>query len=252
MTRIIVTGINGRMGKAIEDRCNSSDSFLICAGVDIDCGVPHRFPTVDNISKIDEEADAIIDFSHHTAVNTILPYAAQKNIPVVLCTTGHTDDEKRLIKEYTEKVAVFKSANMSLGVNLLIELAKKAAATLVDYDIEIIEKHHNKKLDAPSGTALMVADSINSVLSENKQYVYDRTCVRQKREKSEIGITSVRGGNIVGEHDVMFIGSNEILTVSHSAQSREVFADGALRAAEFIAGKKNGLYSMEDLLAEII
>ena len=250
MTRIIMYGINGRMGKAIEQMCENSNEYLICAGVDINCGIPHRFPTVEDISKIDESVDAIIDFSHHTSVNTILPYAKQNAIPVVLCTTGHTDEEKALIESYSKDIAIFKSANMSLGVNLIIELAKKAATTLTGYDIEIIEKHHNQKLDAPSGTALMIADAINNAKDQSMNYVYDRTNQRKKRASNEIGIHAIRGGNIVGEHEVMFAAANEIVSISHSALSREVFADGALRAAQFIKGKKAGIYSMTDLLVQ--
>ena len=250
MVNIIVSGINGRMGKAIEEMCNTSDKFQIVAGVDINLGIPHPFPVVSDINDIDSTADAIIDFSHHTAANAICAYAIKTKTPVIFCTTGYTEQELNTIKETSKKVAVFKSGNMSLGINLLIELSKKAAEILDGFDIEIIEQHHNQKLDAPSGTALMIADGIKSV-REDSYYVYDRTQVRQKREQNEIGIHAVRGGSIVGEHEVLFAGRNENITLHHSALSREVFADGALKAAEFIKGKEAGFYNMSSVLADL-
>lgn len=250
MVKIIVSGINGRMGKAIEEMCKSGDKFQIVAGVDINLGVPHPFPVVSDINDIDTSADAIIDFSHHTAAKSISDYAVKNKIPVIFCTTGYTEEELDTIKQASKKVAVFRSGNMSLGINLLIELSKKAAEILDGFDIEIIEQHHNQKLDAPSGTALMIADGIKTVKTDS-EYVYNRTQVRKKRESTEIGIHSVRGGSIVGEHEVLFAGRNENITLRHSALSREVFADGALKAAEFIKGKGAGFYNMSDVLSDL-
>jgi len=251
MVNIIVSGINGRMGRAIEDMCTTSEKFRIVAGLDINLGIPHEFPTVSNVSELDCKADALIDFSHHSAAKSICEYAVKTNTPVIFCTTGYTEEELTIIKEASKKVAVFRSGNMSLGINLLIELSKKAAEILEGFDIEIIEQHHNQKLDAPSGTALMIADGIKNVRADS-EYIYDRTKVRQNRAQNEIGIHSVRGGSIVGEHEVIFAGRNENVTLRHSALSREVFADGALKAAEFIKGKGAGMYNMSNVLADLI
>lgn len=251
MTKIIMSGINGRMGKAIEEMCKNSDSFEIVSGIDVNLGVPHAFPTVSGVDELDVKADVIVDFSHHSASKSLCDYAVKTSTPIVLCTTGYTDEELENIKEASEKVAVFRSGNMSVGINLLIELAKKAASVLSDFDCEIIEMHHNQKLDAPSGTALMIADGIKTV-RENSEYVYDRTQYRKKREHNEIGIHSVRAGSIVGEHEVIFGGRNENVTIRHSALSREVFADGALRAAAFLKGKGAGMYNMSNVLSDIL
>lgn len=247
MTNIIISGVNGRMGKAVEEICCADENVEIIGGIDINLGVPHNFPTVSNPFDLDGKADVIIDFSHHTCAKLLCEYAEKTGTPVVFATTGYTEEELALIKATSEKVAVFTSANMSLGVNLLIGLAKQAAKILPGFDIEIIEKHHNQKLDAPSGTALMIADGIKEVRNDS-EYVYDRTTVRRKREANEIGIHAVRGGTIVGEHEVIFAGYNEVVTISHSAQSREIFASGALSAAKFVAEKANGLYHMEDMI----
>ena len=249
MTDIIVSGINGRMGKAIEQMCQNGEGFRIVAGVDVNLGVPHEFPTVSDINELSCKADAIIDFSHHSTVKALSEYAVKTGTPVIFCTTGYNDEELDIINRASKNVAVFRSGNMSLGINLLIELSKKASEILEGFDIEIIEQHHNQKLDAPSGTALMIADGIKDV-REDSEYVYDRTKVRQKRSQNEIGIHSVRGGSIVGEHEVIFAGRNENITLRHSALSREVFADGALKAAKFIKGKGAGMYNMSSVLAE--
>ncbi len=248
MVDIIVSGINGRMGRAIEQMCSGSEKFRIVAGVDISLGIPHEFPTVSDINELSCKADALIDFSHHSAAKVLCEYAVKTGTPVIFCTTGYTDEELDIISEASKKTAVFRSGNMSLGINLLIELAKKASEILEGFDIEIIEQHHNQKLDAPSGTALMIADGIKGV-REDSEYVYDRTKARQKRARNEIGIHSVRGGSIVGEHEVIFAGRNENVTLRHSALSREVFADGALKAAEYIKGKGAGMYNMSNVLA---
>lgn len=251
MTNIIVSGINGRMGRAIEEMCGTSEKFTIVGGVDINLGIPHEFPVVSDINELTCNADAIIDFSHHSAAKVLCSYAVKTSTPVIFCTTGYTEEELATIRKASENVAVFRSGNMSLGINLLIELSKKAAEILEGFDIEIIEQHHNQKLDAPSGTALMIADGIKSV-REDSEYIYDRTQVRQKRAQNEIGIHAVRGGSIVGEHEVLFAGRNENITLRHSALSREVFADGALKAAEYLKGKGAGMYNMSNVLEELI
>ncbi len=251
MVNIIVCGINGRMGKAIEDYCKNSDLYTIVAGVDVNLGIPHEFPTASSIAEIDTKADAVIDFSHHSASKSLCEYAVKTSTPVIFCTTGYTEQELELIEQTSKKAPLFRSGNMSLGINLLIELSKKAAEILDGFDIEIIEQHHNQKLDAPSGTALMIADGIKGVKPES-QYIYDRTQKRQKRDSAEIGIHSVRGGSIVGEHEVIFAGRNENVTLRHSALSREVFADGALKAAAFMKGKSAGMYDMSCVLKEMM
>lgn len=251
MVNIIVCGINGRMGKAIEDYCEKNETYTIVAGVDVNLGVPHGFPTAASIDEIDAKADAVIDFSHHSACKALCAYAEKTGTPVIFCTTGYTEDELNLIRKTSEKAPLFKSGNMSLGINLLIELSKKAAEILDGFDIEIIEQHHNRKLDAPSGTALMIADGIKSKKAD-AEYIYDRTGRRQLRDSREIGIHSVRGGSIVGEHEVIFAGRNENVILRHSALSREVFADGALKAAAYMKGKGSGMYDMSHVLSEMM
>ena len=248
--KIIISGINGRMGRAIEEICSQSEDVVIVGGVDVNLGTPHKFPTVSSPFELGEGkiADVLVDFSHHSACALLCDYAVKTGTPTVFATTGHTPEELEMISEASKKVAVFRSANMSVGVNLIIELAKQAAGILSDFDIEIVEQHHNKKLDAPSGTALMIADGIKSV-RQDSEYVYDRTKERKQRAENEIGIHSVRGGTIVGEHEVIFAGNNEVVKISHSASSREIFASGAIRAARFIADKESGLYNMADLIA---
>lgn len=237
------------MGKAIT--AAAQDEFDIVAGIDVNAsalGAACSFPVYESISDFSGKADAIVDFSHHTALPSLLDYAKRTHTPLVVATTGHTEDELSMMKEAAKDVAVFFSGNFSIGINLIIELAKKAAAALgSDFDVEIIEKHHNKKLDAPSGTALMIANAVAEEREES-EYVYDRHSVRKARESKEIGIHSVRGGTIVGEHEIIFAGTNEVVTLSHSAASREIFATGALRAAAYVAKKQSGLYNMSDLI----
>jgi 4-hydroxy-tetrahydrodipicolinate reductase len=254
--RIMLTGYNGRMGRAIiETAAYKSDEFDIVVGIDINpAAINVTFPVFLKPSDYKEEIDIIIDFSHHSAIDSLLEYAANKKIPVVIATTGHTPEEIKLIESYSDKIAVFKSVNMSVGVNLVAELAKKAAVLLkADFDIEIIERHHNQKLDAPSGTALMIAEEIASVFddSEKPEYIYDRHNVRRSRGRKEMGIHAIRGGTIIGDHEVIFAGTNELISISHSAQSREMFANGALAAAKFLHGSPPGLYDMKDLINEI-
>ena len=238
------------MGRVIQQLVAERTDCTIVAGVDLFADSAAAFPAYTNIADVQEEADVIIDFSHPSLLTPILSYAAQKGgIPAVLCTTGYSAEQVEALKTAAQTQPVFYSRNMSLGINLLIELSKKAAKVLGDqFDIEIIEKHHNQKIDAPSGTALMLADAIASVRDGETQYVYDRHAQRKKREKSEIGLHAVRGGTIVGEHEVVFAGNHEVITLSHSAQSKELFATGAVNAAVYMCGKGPGLYDMSDMI----
>ena len=252
MIKMILSGCNGRMGRAI---ASIADQYgvVIVAGVDV-CDQPSlAFPVYKTIAEFNGEADVIVDFSHVSALQSILDYAAEKKIPAVLATTGYTEAQLASINETAKQVPLFRSANMSLGINLLAILTRKAAAILgTDYDIEIVEKHHNKKLDAPSGTALILADAAAAAFEDGKQYVYDRHSVRKERSKEEIGIHSIRGGTICGDHDVIFAGYNETVTLSHSVSNREVFAAGALRAACYLAdASENRLHSMTDLFGDL-
>lgn len=248
--KVIINGVFGRMGRAVASLIQSGGLGTVVYGADIASGTAD-FPVGTALSEFKGEADVLIDFSHHSQTAAVCAFAAERGIPAVISTTGQTDEEKALIAETAEKTPIFVSANMSVGVALLCKLCAEAAAVLEDADIEILEKHHNKKLDAPSGTALMIADSIKAV-REDSRYVYDRQSVRAARSKEEIGIQSVRAGNIVGEHEVLFALGNEHITISHSALSRELFADGAVKAAAFLVGKKPALYGMKELLAEIL
>lgn len=244
------------MGQAVINaaRGDAAGEYRICAGIDVNPSAGQAygdFPVYGSLSDFPGEADVLVDFSNHKAVEGILSFAVSEGMPVVIATTGHTEEEIGAIKRASEKIAVFRSGNMSLGVNLLAALVKKAAAALVGYDIEIIEYHHNKKLDAPSGTALMLAESARDGLGSSPDYVYCRHDRHEIRPENEIGIHSVRGGTIVGRHDVIFAGKNEVVTLSHSAESRDIFAHGALRAAAFICGKPAGLYCMNDFVCEL-
>ena len=248
MIKVILSGCGGRMGKAVAAAVGNE--ARIVAGVDVNAASINAsdFPIYESITEFSDKADVIVDFSHHSALPSLLDYAKATKTPVVVATTGHTDEELALMREAASEVAIFHSGNFSIGINLIINLAKQAARTLgADFDIEIIEKHHNKKLDAPSGTALMIANAVADEREES-EYIYDRHSVRKAREPKEIGIHSVRGGSIVGEHEVIFAGANEVVSISHSAASREIFANGALRAAIYLAGKSAGLYSMTDLI----
>ena len=248
MIKVILSGCGGRMGKAVAAAVGNE--VRIVAGVDINAASidASDFPIYESITEFSDKADVIVDFSHHSALPSLLDYAKATKTPVVVATTGHTDEELALMREAAKSVAIFHSGNFSIGINLIINLAKQAARTLgADFDIEIIEKHHNKKLDAPSGTALMIANAVADEREES-EYIYDRHSVHKAREPKEIGIHSVRGGSIVGEHEVIFAGANEVVSISHSAASREIFANGALRAAIYLAGKSAGLYSMTDLI----
>ncbi len=250
MLRLILSGCNGRMGRAVERLCAAQPDVEIAAGFDL-LGTGERdFPVFSSPAGFQGQAGALIDFSSPAALPALLEFCTDRRIPAVLATTGYSQEQLDAIDHAAERIPIFRSANMSLGVNVLLELVRQAAATLgADYDIEIVEKHHNKKLDAPSGTALMLADAAASALPWQPEYVYDRHSVRKARDKAEIGISSVRGGGIVGDHDVIFAGENEVITLSHSAMSREVFASGAIRAARFLSGvEAPGLYSMAHLV----
>ena len=259
LIKILLNGYKGKLGRAvIEAAAQKPEEFSIVAGVDIPDIKPAlnlSFPVFDKLRDCEEEADLIVDCSHHSITQDLLEYAEAKKLPAVICTTGQTPEELEIIQSYAKKIPIFKSPNMSIGANLMANLAKRAAMLLKDdFDIEIIEKHHNQKIDAPSGTALMIAEDICSVFEAEKkpEYVYERQSEKCARQKKELGIHTIRGGTIVGEHEVIFAGPNEIITISHSAQSREMFACGALAAAKFLIGKPAALYDMKDLINQII
>lgn len=254
MTKILLSGCNGRMGKYISEMCINTPAVAVCAGVDLCTERNFDYVVYDNFDSITDAVDVVIDFSNPKLLPSLLEFCVEKNLPVVLCTTGYSDSDLELIESASEKIPVFRSGNMSLGINVLMSLARKAAKVLAErFDVEIVEHHHNQKLDAPSGTAIMLAEAVESGLPYQAERVYDRHSVRAKRAYNEIGIHSVRGGTIVGEHEVIFAGANETITLSHSAQSREVFASGALQAAVFLASCKTaGKYSMDDLISACI
>jgi 4-hydroxy-tetrahydrodipicolinate reductase len=249
MTNIILHGCGGKMGKVVESIVAADDNCQIVAG--IDPSTPQaNYPVFATPEQCNVAADVIIDFSIASAIPNLLAFSKAKQIPVVLCTTGFSAELDEEVKAVSADVAVLKSANMSVGVNLILSLVQKAADVLFDsgFDIEIVEKHHNQKIDAPSGTALAIADSINEALDNKMHYVYDRSQVREKRERHEIGIHSLRGGTISGEHDVVFAGKDEVVTISHLAISKEIFAVGAVKAAKYLAGKPAGFYSMKNVM----
>ncbi len=249
MTKVILSGANGKMGQVITRLAAEDDKISIIAGKDINVEQKNDYPVYDDWNQITEKADVIIDFSHPSGLDSLLEYSQKTHTPVVMATTGLSEEQIGKLREHSKETAVFFSANMSLGINLLIDLVVRAAKILEDnFDIEIIEKHHNQKIDAPSGTALAIANAISASRSTPSEFVYDRHSVRKKRGKNEIGIHAVRGGTIVGEHEVMFAGTDEIIEIKHSAASKEVFAVGAIRAAQFLKGKTSGLYDMKDLV----
>lgn len=250
MVRAIMNGCNGRMGTIISDLCEKDDDIIVVAGVDPTGKGRFSYPVFYSISDCDVEADVIIDFSNAFAVPELLQYCVDKQVPCVLCTTGLSAELMEEVTKASEKVAILKSANMSLGINLLLKLVKEAAQVLAGagFDIEIVEKHHNQKLDAPSGTAIALADSMNEEFDGAFEYVYDRSQRRAKRDAKEMGISAVRGGTIVGEHDVIFAGADEVVTFSHTAYSRAVFGKGAVEAAKFLAGKAPGMYNMSHVI----
>lgn len=252
MTKIIMNGCNGKMGQVITRLVNEDDTCEITAGFDVNDTIDNTYPVFTSPDEFTGDADVVIDFSHPAALTNILNYCKKRRLPVILATTGFTDEQKREFTDASNEIPVFFSANMSLGINLLIALAKKATKLLEgNFDIEIVERHHNQKLDAPSGTALAIADAIDKTLSYPAEYVYDRHAVRRKRKKTEIGLHAVRGGTIVGDHDIIFAGNDEVIELKHSAHSKEVFAVGAIKAAKFITDKPAGMYDMNDLIINL-
>lgn len=248
MTKIILSGANGKMGRVIQNVVSLRDDCEIVAGVDLNTE-SISFPVYTDINEITENADVIIDFSNPVLLDSLLAYSKANKMPLVIATTGYDDNQKTQINDASKECPIFFTYNMSMGINLLANLAKKAASVLgSDFDIEIIEKHHNQKIDAPSGTALMLADAICEEIDSDMKYEYDRHSKREKRTKNEIGLHAVRGGTIVGEHDIMFCGRDEIITLSHSARSKEIFAVGAVNAAVYMNGKDTGLYDMAELI----
>jgi 4-hydroxy-tetrahydrodipicolinate reductase len=250
MVKILMHGCNGKMGRMITEIVKNEEDAVIAAGVDKFTGIPNDYPVFEKIAQCDVDVDVVIDFSNAGAVDELLDYCVEKSLPVVLCTTGLSDEQLKKVDECSEKIAVLKSANMSMGINLLLKLLKDAAKVLAPagYDIELVEKHHNQKLDAPSGTALALADSINEAMGNEYEYVYDRSQVRKKRDAKEIGISAVRAGTIVGEHEVIFAGTDEVIEFKHTAYSRSVFAKGAVEAGKFLAGQPAGMYDMGDVI----
>lgn len=250
MIKMIMHGCNGKMGQVITGLVESEAELTIAAGIDLNDTVQNTYPVFKSLDECTEKADVIVDFANAKAVDALLDYCERTKTPVVLCTTGLSPEQLERVKRVSETVAVLRSANMSLGVNMLLKMVKEAARTLstAGFDIEIVEKHHNQKVDAPSGTAIALADSINEEMDHVFTYKYDRSAERVKRDKKEIGITSVRGGSIVGEHDIIFAGQDEVVTFSHTAYSKAIFAKGAVEAAKYLAGKEPGLYDMADVI----
>ena len=250
MLKIIISGCNGHMGRVVEDLCNADPQVEVAAGFDILGNSDRNFPIFTSPAQFTGKADAVIDFSSPAALDSLLDFAKATKTPLVLATTGYTPEQIAKIGAAALEVPIFRSANMSLGINVLIELVKKAAAVLGDsYDIEIVERHHRRKVDAPSGTALMIADAAASACGHESEYIFDRHSVRRPRDKKEIGISAVRGGTIVGEHEIIFAGHDEVMEIKHTALSREIFAQGAVEAAKFMATvQAPGLYDMSMLV----
>lgn len=249
MTKIIINGINGKMGQVILSCSSQRNDCTVVGGIDISESKYAPVPVFKNAMDINIDCDVIIDFSHPDSLESLLTYAEINKKPVVICTTGLSQEQIEKIKQKSKTVPIFFSGNMSLGINLLIELSKKAQKVFsTNFDVEIVEKHHNQKIDAPSGTALMIADAIASVRDDDPKYIYDRHSYRRSRNKNEIGIHSVRGGTIVGEHEVIFAGHDEVFSISHTAQSKEIFATGSINAAVFLSNMPAGLYDMSDML----
>lgn len=250
MVKVIMHGCNGKMGQVISGLIAADPDVEMAAGVDARDDGHNSYPVFTDIWECNVDADCIIDFSAAAAVDKLLDYCVEKHLPCVLCTTGLSEEQLKKVEEASKSTAILKSANMSLGINLLLKMLKEAAGVLAPagFDIEIVEKHHNLKVDAPSGTALALADSINEEFDNQYEYVYDRSSRREKRPKKEIGISAVRGGTIVGDHDVIFAGADEVITFSHTAYSKAVFGKGAVQAAKFLAGKSAGMYNMGDVI----
>lgn len=251
MVNIAICGANGKMGKTIYNCVQNRDDIKIVGGIDVNTEKYADFEIVANPNDLPIKPDVIVDYSHPSVLKNLLEYCLTTGTPVVLATTGYSDEQINKIKKASEQIPVFFSWNMSLGINLLVGLSKKATEILGNqFDIEIVEKHHNQKVDAPSGTALMIANSINETLETPHNYIYDRHSQRKKRDKNEIGIHSIRGGTIVGEHEVIFAGNDEIISLKHVATSKTVFAEGSLNASIFLKGKPAGIYDMTNLISE--
>ena len=250
----VIIGYNGYMGRVLEALVINDPAMRLIAGVDITTNSSGNCPVYSSIDNFPDKADVIIDFSNSSSLSSLLKYGCENSTPLVLCTTGYSPEQLDAINSAGEHIAVFRSGNMSVGINLLAELIKRACAVLGEsFDIEIVESHHRRKVDAPSGTAIMLADAAASTLPYKPEYIYERQSLRAQRDSSHIGISSIRGGTIVGEHDVIFAGQDEVITLKHSAASRDVFAAGALRAAKFIVSiGKPGVYNMDNLLSSII
>ena len=251
MVKIIMHGCNGHMGQVISGLVAQDPDAEIVAGIDVADQGKNSYPVYTNMKECQVEADALIDFSSAKATDALLDYCAERKLPVVLCTTGLSEEQLAKVEETAKKVAVLKSANMSLGINTLMKLIQDAAKVLATagFDMEIVEKHHRLKLDAPSGTALALADSLNEAMDNQYHYIYDRSQRRQMRDDKEIGISAVRGGTIVGEHEVIFAGPDEVIEFKHTAYSKAVFGKGAVEAAKFLAGKPAGRYEMSDVIS---
>ena len=248
MTNILLCGCSGRMGAVVSDMAAADDNVKIVCGVDVLGEASGAYPAYETLGDCKEDADVVVDFSNPAVFDELLAFCVDRKMPLVICTTGLSEDQLAAIDKAAEKIAILRSANMSVGINVMIKLLRQIAPYMSEagYDIEIVEKHHNQKLDAPSGTALALAEAANE---EGKlDYVYDRSQVRQKRDKKELGISAVRGGTIVGTHEVIFAGEDEVITFEHMAYSRKLFAKGALEAAKFLAGRKPGIYSMQDVI----
>ncbi len=250
MVRIIMHGCNGKMGQVITGIIKEDENAKIVAGIDVSDHIQNDYPVFSKISECNVEADVVIDFASVAAIDGLLDFCEEKKMPVVLCTTGLSQEQLDRVSKVSENTAILKSANMSLGINMLLKLLKEVTNILAPagYDIEIVEKHHNQKVDAPSGTALALADSINEALDNQYDYKYDRSQERKKREKKEIGLSAVRGGTIVGEHEIIFAGTDEVIEFKHTAYSKAIFAKGAVQAAKFLAGKGAGMYDMADVI----
>ena len=250
MTRIIMVGCGGKMGKTISDIVRNDSEAEIVAGVDINTSWANDYPVYPAIKDVKEEADVIIDFSTPKVLEELLSYAKEKKAAVVLCTTGYSEEQIEMINAAAKECTLLRSANMSMGINTMVKVMETVAKTLADagFDIDIVERHHNQKLDAPSGTAIALADVINEQLDGEYEYVYDRSGRREKRPVKEIGLSAVRGGTIVGEHEIIFAGTDEVIEFKHTAYSKAIFGKGAVQAAKFLKGKPAGMYGMKDVI----
>ena len=248
MIKVLINGCNGRMGQVLVKEIDTFENLLLVGGFDINDDGLNTFPVYSNISDIKEKPDVIVDFSVPVASLNMLNYAVSSKTAMVIATTGFSKEELEIISEASKTIPIFKSSNMSFDINLMKKIVAEVALALKGNDIEIVETHHNRKIDAPSGTAITLADSINDALGGSMEYIYNRHDIHEKRKPNEIGFSSIRGGNIVGEHSVQFYGAHETFEIKHTSYSRDVFAEGALKACEFIFDKAPGLYNMDDMV----